>query len=175
MIVANDATVKGGTYYPITVKKHLRAQEIAAQNNLPCLYLVDSGGAFLPKQDEVFPDREHFGRIFFNQANMSAAGIPQVCHRVRPGTLARAYMDVGVHVDVWMCMQIAVVMGSCTAGGAYVPAMSDESVIVKGNGTIFLGGPPLVRACPTASSRALLHCFHSCCAYARAPPVQSCR
>jgi 3-methylcrotonyl-CoA carboxylase beta subunit len=104
MIVANDATVKGGTYYPITVKKHLRAQEIAMQNRLPCIYLVDSGGAFLPMQDEVFPDRDHFGRIFYNQANMSAAGIPQ----------------------------IAVVMGSCTAGGAYVPAMSDESVIVKG-------------------------------------------
>ena len=118
MIVANDATVKGGTYYPITVKKHLRAQEIAAENNLPCIYLVDSGGAFLPKQDEVFPDRDHFGRIFYNQANMSAKGIPQ----------------------------IAVVMGSCTAGGAYVPAMSDESVIVKKNGTIFLGGPPLVKA-----------------------------
>ncbi len=118
MIVANDATVKGGTYYPITVKKHLRAQEIANENNLPCIYLVDSGGAFLPKQDEVFPDRDHFGRIFFNQANMSAKGIPQ----------------------------IAVVMGSCTAGGAYVPAMSDESVIVKKNGTIFLGGPPLVKA-----------------------------
>lgn len=118
MIVANDATVKGGTYYPITVKKHLRAQEIAAQNRLPCVYLVDSGGAFLPLQDEVFPDKEHFGRIFYNQANMSAAGIPQ----------------------------IAVVMGSCTAGGAYVPAMSDETVIVKGNGTIFLGGPPLVKA-----------------------------
>lgn len=118
MIVANDATVKGGTYYPMTVKKHLRAQEIAAQNNLPCVYLVDSGGAFLPKQDEVFPDRDHFGRIFFNQANMSAAGIPQ----------------------------IAVVMGSCTAGGAYVPAMSDETVIVRNQGTIFLGGPPLVKA-----------------------------
>lgn len=118
MIVANDATVKGGTYYPITVKKHLRAQEIAAQNRLPCIYMVDSGGAFLPLQDEVFPDKEHFGRIFYNQANMSAAGIPQ----------------------------IAVVMGSCTAGGAYVPAMSDESIIVKGNGTIFLGGPPLVKA-----------------------------
>ena len=118
MIVANDATVKGGTYYPMTVKKHLRAQEIAAQNNLPCIYLVDSGGAFLPKQDEVFPDKEHFGRIFFNQANMSAAGIPQ----------------------------IASVMGSCTAGGAYVPAMADESVIVKNQGTIFLGGPPLVKA-----------------------------
>lgn len=118
MIVANDATVKGGTYYPITVKKHLRAQEIAQQNHLPCIYLVDSGGAFLPLQDEVFPDRDHFGRIFYNQANMSAAGIPQ----------------------------IAVVMGSCTAGGAYVPAMSDENVIVKGNGTIFLGGPPLVKA-----------------------------
>ena len=118
MIVANDATVKGGTYYPITVKKHLRAQEIAAQNRLPCIYLVDSGGANLPNQDEVFPDREHFGRIFFNQANMSAAGISQ----------------------------IAVVMGSCTAGGAYVPAMSDESIIVRGQGTIFLAGPPLVKA-----------------------------
>jgi 3-methylcrotonyl-CoA carboxylase beta subunit len=118
MIVANDATVKGGTYYPMTVKKHLRAQEIAQQNKLPCIYLVDSGGAFLPRQDEVFPDREHFGRIFFNQANMSAEGIPQ----------------------------IAVVMGSCTAGGAYVPAMSDETIIVKNQGTIFLGGPPLVKA-----------------------------
>jgi 3-methylcrotonyl-CoA carboxylase beta subunit len=118
MIVANDATVKGGTYYPMTVKKHLRAQEIAEQNHLPCIYLVDSGGAFLPKQDEVFPDRDHFGRIFFNQANLSAKGIPQ----------------------------IAVVMGSCTAGGAYVPAMSDETVIVKNQGTIFLGGPPLVKA-----------------------------
>ncbi len=118
MVAVNDATVKGGTYYPLTVKKHLRAQEIAAQNNLPCIYLVDSGGANLPNQDEVFPDREHFGRIFFNQANMSAAGIPQ----------------------------IACVMGSCTAGGAYVPAMSDESVIVRNQGTIFLGGPPLVKA-----------------------------
>src|SRR6267378_2610966 len=118
VVVVNDATVKGGTYYPITVKKHLRAQEIALQNRLPCLYLVDSGGAFLPEQDEVFPDREHFGRIFYNQAIMSAAGIPQ----------------------------IAAVMGSCTAGGAYVPAMSDESIIVKGQGTIFLGGPPLVKA-----------------------------
>ena len=118
MIVANDATVKGGTYYPMTVKKHLRAQEIAEANHLPCVYLVDSGGAFLPKQDEVFPDREHFGRIFYNQANMSAKGIPQ----------------------------IAVVMGSCTAGGAYVPAMSDETIIVKNQGTIFLGGPPLVKA-----------------------------
>jgi 3-methylcrotonyl-CoA carboxylase beta subunit len=118
MVVANDATVKGGTYYPMTVKKHLRAQEIAAQNRLPCIYLVDSGGAFLPLQDEVFPDREHFGRIFFNQAQMSAAGIPQ----------------------------LAAVMGSCTAGGAYVPAMSDETVIVREQGTIFLGGPPLVRA-----------------------------
>lgn len=118
MIVANDPTVKGGTYYPMTVKKHLRAQEIAAENRLPCIYLVDSGGAFLPLQDEVFPDREHFGRIFFNQANMSARGIPQ----------------------------IAVVMGSCTAGGAYVPAMSDETIIVRNQGTIFLGGPPLVRA-----------------------------
>src|SRR6266403_2160002 len=118
MVVANDATVKGGTYYPMTVKKHLRAQEIAEQNHLPCIYLVDSGGAFLPKQDEVFPDRDHFGRIFFNQANMSAKGIPQV----------------------------AMVMGSCTAGGAYVPAMSDETVIVRNQGTIFLGGPPLVKA-----------------------------
>jgi 3-methylcrotonyl-CoA carboxylase beta subunit len=118
MIVCNDATVKGGTYYPLTVKKHLRAQEIAQQNQLPCLYLVDSGGANLPNQDEVFPDRDHFGRIFFNQANMSAQGIAQ----------------------------IAVVMGSCTAGGAYVPAMSDESIIVKNQGTIFLGGPPLVKA-----------------------------
>ncbi|MGE8495691.1 MULTISPECIES: carboxyl transferase domain-containing protein [Comamonas] len=118
MIVCNDATVKGGTYYPMTVKKHLRAQEVAAQNRLPCIYLVDSGGANLPNQDEVFPDREHFGRIFYNQANMSAQGIAQ----------------------------IAVVMGSCTAGGAYVPAMSDESIIVKNQGTIFLGGPPLVKA-----------------------------
>jgi 3-methylcrotonyl-CoA carboxylase beta subunit len=118
VVVANDATVKGGTYFPLTVKKHLRAQEIARENRLPCLYLVDSGGAFLPAQDEVFPDREHFGRIFYNQAQMSAAGIPQ----------------------------IAVVMGSCTAGGAYVPAMSDESIIVKGEGTIFLAGPPLVKA-----------------------------
>ena len=117
-IVANDATVKGGTYYPLTVKKHLRAQEIAQANRLPCIYLVDSGGAFLPKQDEVFPDRDHFGRIFYNQANMSARGVPQ----------------------------LAIVMGSCTAGGAYVPAMSDESIIVKGQGAIFLGGPPLVKA-----------------------------
>ena len=118
VIVANDATVKGGSYFPLTVKKHLRAQEVAEQNQLPCLYLVDSGGAFLPLQAEVFPDREHFGRIFFNQARMSAKGIPQ----------------------------IAVVMGSCTAGGAYVPAMSDETVIVRGTGTIFIGGPPLVKA-----------------------------
>ena len=118
VIVANDATVKGGTYYPMTVKKHLRAQEIAGENRLPCIYLVDSGGAFLPLQDEVFPDKEHFGRIFYNQATLSAAGIPQ----------------------------IAAVMGSCTAGGAYVPAMSDESIIVKDQGTIFLGGPPLVKA-----------------------------
>ncbi len=118
MIVCNDATVKGGTYYPLTVKKHLRAQEVAQQNHLPCIYLVDSGGANLPNQDEVFPDRDHFGRIFFNQANMSAQGIAQ----------------------------IAVVMGSCTAGGAYVPAMSDETIIVKNQGTIFLGGPPLVKA-----------------------------
>ena len=118
MVVANDATVKGGTYYPMTVKKHLRAQAVAGENRLPCVYLVDSGGAFLPLQDEVFPDREHFGRIFFNQANLSARGIPQ----------------------------IASVMGSCTAGGAYVPAMSDETVIVRNQGTIFLGGPPLVKA-----------------------------
>ncbi|MFD3450949.1 carboxyl transferase domain-containing protein [Streptomyces sp. NPDC058691] len=118
VVVANDATVKGGTYYPMTVKKHLRAQEIALDNRLPCVYLVDSGGAFLPRQDEVFPDRDHFGRIFFNQATMSARGIPQ----------------------------IAAVLGSCTAGGAYVPAMSDEAVIVRGQGTIFLGGPPLVKA-----------------------------
>jgi 3-methylcrotonyl-CoA carboxylase beta subunit len=118
LVVANDATVKGGTYYPITVKKHLRAQEIAFENRLPCIYLVDSGGAFLPLQDEVFPDRDHFGRIFYNQARLSAAGIPQV----------------------------AVVMGSCTAGGAYVPAMCDESIIVRNQGTIFLGGPPLVKA-----------------------------
>ena len=118
MVVANDATVKGGTYYPLTVKKHLRAQEIAMENRLPCVYLVDSGGAFLPLQDQVFPDRDHFGRIFFNQAKLSAKGIPQ----------------------------IAVVLGSCTAGGAYVPAMCDESVIVENQGTIFLGGPPLVKA-----------------------------
>jgi 3-methylcrotonyl-CoA carboxylase beta subunit len=118
VVVANDATVKGGSYFPLTVKKHLRAQEIARDNRLPCLYLVDSGGAYLPAQDEVFPDREHFGRIFYNQANLSALGVPQ----------------------------IAIVMGSCTAGGAYVPAMSDESIIVKDEGTIFLGGPPLVKA-----------------------------
>jgi len=118
VLVANDATVKGGSYFPLTVKKHLRAQEVAAQNRLPCIYLVDSGGAFLPLQDEVFPDRDDFGRIFFNQANLSAAGIPQ----------------------------IASVMGSCTAGGAYVPAMSDEAIIVRGTGTIFIGGPPLVKA-----------------------------
>src|ERR671930_1471991 len=118
LLVANDATVKGGTYYPLTVKKHLRAQEIAQQNELPCVYLVDSGGAFLPLQADVFPDRDHFGRIFYNQARMSAAAIPQ----------------------------IALVMGSSTAGGAYVPAMSDETVIVRGTGTIFLGGPPLVKA-----------------------------
>src|SRR5690606_30701830 len=118
VVVANDATVKGGTYFPITVKKHLRAQEVALENGLPCVYLVDSGGAFLPLQDEVFPDKEHFGRIFYNQARLSARNIPQ----------------------------LAVVMGSCTAGGAYVPAMCDESIIVKGQGTIFLGGPPLVKA-----------------------------
>ena len=118
IVVANDATVKGGTYYPLTVKKHLRAQEIAMENGLPCIYLVDSGGAFLQKQDDVFPDRDHFGRIFYNQARMSAEGIPQ----------------------------IAAVMGSCTAGGAYVPAMSDEAIIVDKTGTIFLGGPPLVQA-----------------------------
>src|SRR6201981_1590379 len=118
VVVANDATIKGGTYYPMTVKKHLRAQDVARQNNLPCVYMVDSGGAFLPMQDEIFPDERHFGRIFYNQAQMSALGIPQ----------------------------IAIVMGSCTAGGAYVPAMSDESIIVRNQGTIFLGGPPLVKA-----------------------------
>jgi len=118
LIIMNDATVKGGTYYPLTVKKHLRAQEIAAQNHLPCIYIVDSGGAYLPEQANVFPDKEHFGRIFYNQARMSAAGIPQ----------------------------IAVVMGSCTAGGAYVPAMADQSIMVKNQSTIFLGGPPLVKA-----------------------------
>src|SRR5579884_983594 len=118
VIVANDATVKGGTYYPVTLKKHLRAQEIALQNRLPCIYLVDSGGANLPHQDEIFPDRDHFGRIFFNEAQMSSAGIPQ----------------------------IAVVMGMCTAGGAYIPAMADESVIVRNQGTIYLGGPQLVKA-----------------------------
>src|SRR5688500_7596705 len=118
VIVANDATVKGGTYFPMTVKKHLRAQEIALQNRLPCIYLVDSGGAFLPLQDDVFPDRDHFGRIFYNQAQLSSRGVAQV----------------------------AAVLGSCTAGGAYVPAMSDEAVIVRGNGRIFLGGPPLVKA-----------------------------
>ncbi|MHB1235391.1 MAG: carboxyl transferase domain-containing protein, partial [Microbacteriaceae bacterium] len=118
LVISNDATVKGGTYYPMTVKKHLRAQEIALENRLPCVYLVDSGGAYLPLQDEVFPDRDHFGRIFYNQARMSAAKIPQ----------------------------IAAVLGSCTAGGAYVPAMSDETVIVRDQGTIFLGGPPLVKA-----------------------------
>ena len=125
VVVANDATVKGGTYYPVTVKKHLRAQEVALHNRLPCVYLVDSGGAFLPKQDDVVPDREHFGRIFFNQATMSARGIPQ----------------------------ISAVMGSCTAGGAYVPAMSDETVIVREQGTIFLGGPPLVKAATGARPR----------------------
>ena len=118
VVIANDATVKGGTYYPLTVKKHLRAQQIALENRLPCIYLVDSGGAHLPSQDEVFPDRDHFGRIFYNQDNMSAAGVAQ----------------------------IAVVMGSCTAGGAYVPAMSDETIIVRNQGTIFLAGPPLVKA-----------------------------
>ncbi len=139
LFVANDATVKGGTYYPLTVKKHLRAQEIALENHLPCVYLVDSGGAFLPLQSEVFPDKEHFGRIFYNQARMSAAGISQ----------------------------IAVVLGSCTAGGAYMPAMSDETVIVKGNGTIFLGGPPLVKAATGEEvsaedlGGAKVHCFKS--------------
>jgi len=139
MIIANDATVKGGTYYPLTVKKHLRAQEIALENCLPCVYLVDSGGAFLPKQDEVFPDKEHFGRIFFNQAQMSAIGIPQ----------------------------LAVVMGSCTAGGAYIPAMADESIMVKNQATIFLAGPPLVKAATgeVVSAEALggadVHCKQS--------------
>lgn len=129
MFVANDPTVKGGTYYPITVKKHLRAQEIAAECKLPCIYLVDSGGAYLPKQAEVFPDRDNFGRIFYNQAVMSAEGIPQV----------------------------ALVLGSCTAGGAYIPAMADESVMVKGNGTIFLAGPPLVKVSLEPSG--VLKCF----------------
>lgn len=131
VIVANDATVKGGTYYPITVKKHLRAQEIAIENHLPCIYLVDSGGAFLPYQADVFPDKNHFGRIFFNQANMSASGIAQ----------------------------ISVVMGSCTAGGAYIPAMADESIIVKNTGTVFLAGPPLVKAATgeTVSDQKLLN------------------
>jgi 3-methylcrotonyl-CoA carboxylase beta subunit len=124
LVISNDATVKGGTYYPMTVKKHLRAQEIALENRLPCIYLVDSGGAFLPMQDEVFPDRDHFGRIFYNQARLSAAKIPQ----------------------------ISAVLGSCTAGGAYVPAMSDETVIVRNQGTIFLGGPPSVRSSPPRSS-----------------------
>src|SRR5216117_3018796 len=139
VIVANDATVKGGSYFPLTVKKHLRAQEVAAQNHLPCLYLVDSGGAFLPLQDEVFPDRDHFGRIFYNQARLSALNIPQ----------------------------IAVVMGSCTAGGAYVPAMCDESIIVREQGTIFLGGPPLVKAATgevvdaESLGGALVHCQKS--------------
>merc|ERR1719489_352313 len=139
MVVANDATVKGGSYYPITVTKHLRAQKIAQENRLPCIYLVDSGGANLPRQAEVFPDREHFGKIFFNQSNMSNIGIPQ----------------------------IAVVMGSCTAGGAYVPAMADESIIVRKQGTIFLGGPPLVQAATgeRVSAEDLggadLHCGHS--------------
>merc|ERR1712151_242356 len=118
LFVANDATVKGGTYHPVTVKKHVRPQAIARENRLPCVYLVDSGGAFLPLQDEIFPDKDHFGKIFYNQANLSGMGIPQ----------------------------ISAVLGSCTAGGAYVPAMSEESIIVKGNGTIFLGGPPLVQA-----------------------------
>src|SRR5215468_2616379 len=118
VVIANDATIKGGTYYPMTVKKHLRAQDIARENNLPCIYMVDSGGAFLPQQEDIFPDERHFGRIFYNQAQMSSLGIPQV----------------------------AIVMGSCTAGGAYVPAMSDESIIVRNQGTIFLGGPPLVKA-----------------------------
>lgn len=129
MVIANDATVKGGTYFPLTVKKHLRAQEIAQENRLPCVYLVDSGGAHLPNQDEVFPDRDHFGRIFYNQARLSAMGIPQ----------------------------IAVVMGSCTAGGAYVPAMADETIIVKNQGTIFLGGPPLVRAATGEVVLSLIH------------------
>ncbi len=139
MIIANDATVKGGSYFPLTVKKHLRAQKIASQNTLPCIYLVDSGGAYLPEQDKVFPDRDHFGRIFYNQATMSAAGIPQ----------------------------IAVVMGSCTAGGAYIPAMADQSIIVKSQGTIFLGGPPLVQAATgeVISAEELggaeIHCQHS--------------
>ena len=137
MVVCNDSTIKGGTYFPMTVKKHLRAQEIARENRLPCIYLVDSGGANLPHQTDVFPDREHFGRIFYNQATLSALGIPQ----------------------------IAVVMGSCTAGGAYVPAMSDETIIVKNQGTIFLGGPPLVKAATgevvSAEELAAPMCMHA--------------
>jgi 3-methylcrotonyl-CoA carboxylase beta subunit len=143
MVLANDATVKGGTYYPMTVKKHLRAQEIAAECHLPCLYLVDSGGANLPNQDEVFPDRDHFGRIFYNQAQMSAAGIPQ----------------------------IAVVMGSCTAGGAYVPAMSDVTIIVKDQGTIFLAGPPLVRPRRARSSAPRIWAAATCTRACRAWPT----
>lgn len=151
VIVANDATVKGGTYYPMTVKKHLRAQEIAQQNRLPCIYLVDSGGAFLPLQDEVFPDRDHFGRIFYNQANLSANGIPQ----------------------------IACVMGSCTAGGAYVPAMSDETVIVREQGTIFLGGPPWSRRPPAKRSvpknSAVRMCIRASPAWPTTLPTTTCR
>lgn len=137
MFVANDPTVKGGTYYPITVKKHLRAQEIAAHCKLPCIYLVDSGGAFLPQQANVFPDKDNFGRIFYNQAVMSAEGIPQ----------------------------IALVLGSCTAGGAYIPAMADESVMVKGNGTIFLAGPPLVKVCSRLRCMFIICVKHSTLAY----------
>lgn len=132
IIIANDATVKGGTYYPITVKKHLRAQEIALENRLPCIYLVDSGGAFLPLQSDVFPDKTHFGRIFYNQANMSAKSIAQ----------------------------IGIVMGSCTAGGAYIPAMADESIIVKGKGTVFLAGPPLVKAATGEIVCILVHIYY---------------
>uniref|UniRef100_A0AAY5JVT7 methylcrotonoyl-CoA carboxylase n=1 Tax=Esox lucius TaxID=8010 RepID=A0AAY5JVT7_ESOLU len=161
VIVANDATVKGGTYYPVTVKKHLRAQEIAHQNHLPCIYLVDSGGANLPRQAEVFPDREHFGRIFFNQARLSSDGIAQV---INSPVVIMLWL---IGVSVLFTSPIAVVMGSCTAGGAYVPAMADESIIVRKQGTIFLGGPPLVKAATgeTVSAEDLggadLHCRKS--------------
>uniref|UniRef100_A0A8K9Y5N3 methylcrotonoyl-CoA carboxylase n=1 Tax=Oncorhynchus mykiss TaxID=8022 RepID=A0A8K9Y5N3_ONCMY len=161
VIVANDATVKGGTYYPVTVKKHLRAQEIAQQNHLPCIYLVDSGGANLPRQAEVFPDRDHFGRIFFNQARLSSDGIGQVMNICRP------WKNWDIFSFQELCTDPSVVMGSCTAGGAYVPAMADESIIVRKQGTIFLGGPPLVKAATgeTVSAEDLggadLHCRKS--------------
>uniref|UniRef100_A0AAZ3QY57 methylcrotonoyl-CoA carboxylase n=1 Tax=Oncorhynchus tshawytscha TaxID=74940 RepID=A0AAZ3QY57_ONCTS len=168
VIVANDATVKGGTYYPVTVKKHLRAQEIAQQNHLPCIYLVDSGGANLPRQAEVFPDRDHFGRIFFNQARLSSDGIAQfITCELYIFTFPIIRWLWGRVQFVYVLFQIAVVMGSCTAGGAYVPAMADESIIVRKQGTIFLGGPPLVKAATgeTVSAEDLggadLHCRKS--------------